>query len=139
MAKSHDIPDAVREALAALMQPKPMRRGSISERRMKCNKPGCPCAENPEARHGPYFSLTRTVSGRTRSRLLSAEQAEIARGQIEAGQEFRDQVEQYWEACERWADAQLEAPEAAPETGAAKKGASKKSSTRKSSQKSRRS
>lgn len=139
MADTHEVPAAVREALAALVEPRPMRRGSFSERYMKCNKPGCPCAQRPQARHGPYFSLTRAVGGSTRSRLLSSEQATLARAQLEAGQQFRKQVEAYWGACERWADAQLDAPTAASETEAAKKGGSKKPSTRRSPPRSKRS
>jgi len=139
MADMHEVPAAVREALAALVEPRPMRRGSLSERYMKCNKPGCPCAERPQARHGPYFSLTRSVEGSTRSRLLSSAQAPRARAQVEAGQQFRKHVEAYWGVCERWADAQLDAPQAAAETEAAKKGGSKKPSTRKSPRRSKRS
>jgi hypothetical protein len=88
-----------------------MRRGSLSERYVKCGKPGCACAEDPKARHGPYYSLTRAVGGRTRSRFLNPEEAQRAREQIERGQQFRRQVEAYWAACEQWADAQLEARE----------------------------
>ncbi len=51
-----------------------MRRGSLSERTIKCSKPGCGCGHDPNARHGPYFSLTRAVEGKTRSRFLTAEQ-----------------------------------------------------------------
>ena len=138
MADTNDAPVAVREALAAMAESRPMRRGSFSERFMKCNKPGCPCAENPEARHGPYFSLTRGVAGSTRSRLLSSEQAQVARNQVEAGQQFRKNVEAYWQACEAWGDAQLDATLAASQE-AAKKGGSKKPSTRKSHRRSKRS
>ena len=109
-----------------------MRRGSLSERFMKCSKPGCACAEDPDARHGPYYSLTRAVEGRTRSRLVSAGQAKIVGMQVAAGQEFRKHVEAYWQACEQWADAQLDAPEAASQE-AAKKGASKRRSKPRSS------
>jgi hypothetical protein len=116
-----------------------MRRGSLSERYMKCSKPGCACAEDPDARHGPYFSLTRGVQGSTRSRLVSAEQAQLVHSQIEAGQEFRKHVEEYWQACERWADAQLDTPEAAFSQEAAKKGGSKRPSRRRSSPRSKRS
>ncbi len=137
MTNTPEVPVAVREALAALAEPRPMRRGSLSERYMKCNKPGCPCAERSQARHGPYFSLTRGVGGSTRSRLVSSEQATLARAQVEAGQQFRRQVGAYWEACEQWANAQLEAPEAASQ-GAAQKRGSKKPSTRKSSPRSKR-
>ena len=51
--------------------------------------------------------------GKTRSRYLSAEQAVLVRQQVEAGQEFRRQLERYWQACEQWGDAQLEDSEAA--------------------------
>lgn len=135
MAKTN-TPSDVRESAAALCEPKAMRRGSLSERYMKCGQKSCRCHDDTEARHGPYYSLTRGESGRTRSRYLSAEQAAVARQQVQAGQQFRDQVEGYWQACERWADAELEVAEVSAQKGA-KKGASKKPSTRKSSPRSR--
>ncbi len=133
------VPAAVAQVVARLAEPKPMRRGSVSERSMKCGQKGCRCQVDPKARHGPYYRLTRSEGGKTQSRYLSAEQAEAARRQVEAGQQFREQVEAYWQACEPWADAQLEAPEAATEQGAAKKGGSKKPSRRKSAPRSKRS
>jgi hypothetical protein len=139
MTDPQEVPADVHQALAALAEPRPMRRGSLSERYMKCNKPGCPCGERPEARHGPYYSLTRIVRGITRSRLLSSEQATLARAQVEAGRQFREQAEAYWGACERWADAQLDTPKATSQGEVAKKGGSRKRSTRKSLRRLRRS
>ena len=127
-------PAAVRDLAAQLAQHRPMRRGSVSERRVKCNKPGCPCADDPDARHGPYFSVSRVVKGKTQSRWLDAEQAKVVRQQVESGQQFRRQIDAYWDACERWADAELESPDAASEE-AAKKGGSKRPSRPKSSRK----
>jgi len=115
-----------------------MRRGSLSERLVKCNRPGCGCALDDEARHGPYYSITRGVGGRTRSRWVAADKVAVARRQVAAGQGFRERLEAYWEACERWADAELDSPQAAS-TEAAKKGGSKRVSTRKSGRKSKRS
>ena len=131
-------PAAVRELARELAKPRPMRRGSVSQRSMKCGRKECRCQHDPQARHGPYYSLTRAEGGKTRSRYLTAEQAELAREQVEAGQEFRKQVEAYWQVCEQWADAQLEDTEAAWE-GAAKKGASKQRSKGRSSPRSKRS
>jgi len=119
------IPAAVRELGAELAKPRPMRRGSVSERSMKCGRRQCRCQEDSQARHGPYYSLTRAEGGKTQSRYLSAEQAALAREQVEAGQQFRRHVEAYWQACEQWADAELKAPEAVSHE-AAKKGASKR-------------
>jgi hypothetical protein len=115
MPDSREVPQRILDLAAQLAQAKPMRRGSLSERYVKCSKPGCPCAKDPDARHGPYFSLTRGVGGRTESRFVSAAQAELVRRQVQAGQQFRRQVEAFWEACEQWANAQLEGPAAATE------------------------
>lgn len=102
-----DAPIAVQTAAARLAHATPIRRGSLSERYVKCSKPSCPCATDDNARHGPYFSWTRQVNGKTQSRFLTREQADVVRRQIDAGQEFRADVEAFWDACEVWADEQL--------------------------------
>jgi hypothetical protein len=112
-----------------------MRRGSISERRMKCGKPACPCQQDVDARHGPYFSLTWAVGGKTHTRYVNSQQVAVLRQQIEAGREFREQVEAYWEACQRWADQELEATATSSEV-AEKKG-SPRPSTRRSATRSK--
>jgi hypothetical protein len=112
-----------------------MRRGSLSERTVKCSKPGCACAQDPKARHGPYFSLTHAVEGKTHSRFLTAAQAELARRQIESGREFREHVDTYWDACQEWADQQL--VEVPASSGEAQKGGSKRSSRKRSPRKSK--
>ncbi len=138
MAATPDVPAPVRTLAARMAAPLPMRRGSLSERYVKCSKPGCACAERPTARHGPYYSLTRTVGGRTQSRFVPAAQTARVREQIAAGQQFRREVDAFWDACEQWADTQLDAPKAAsPE--AVKKRGSTRPSRPKSSPRSRRS
>ncbi|MEO6324233.1 MAG: DUF6788 family protein [Thermoanaerobaculia bacterium] len=94
--------------MASFGEPRAMRRGSVCMRMVKCSKRGCPCAENQDARHGHYYSLTYAMDGKTVSRLLSAEQAEIARGQIEAGRQFLEAVEWYLALCRGRADSELE-------------------------------
>ena len=131
------VPENVRALAARVVEPTPMRRGSVSERYVKCNRSGCPCGEDADARHGPYFSLSRVVKGKTQSRWLDSEQAKIVRAQVEAGQQFRRNVDAYWEGCEQWADAQLDVTEATPQE-VAQKGGSKRPSTSKSSAKSKR-
>jgi hypothetical protein len=105
-----------------------MRRGSINERRMKCGQANCACQRDPKARHGPYYMLTQAAGGKTRSRYVAPEQLPVLRRQIEAGREFRQQVEAYWEACEHWADTELEQTQAAQ--AAEKKGSARASGRR---------
>jgi hypothetical protein len=137
MNDQHPLPEVAQQLAVDLARARPMRRGSLSARYMKCGHVNCRCQQDPEARHGPYFSLTRGAGGTTRSRYLSEEQAVLARTQIEAGQKFRRQVDAFWDACERWADAELEASETASQLEA-EKGGSKRRLRRKSSAKSKR-
>ena len=132
-----DVPPRVRQLARDLADAKPMQRGSLSERMIKCSKPGCACAQDPKARHGPYHSLTHAVEGKTHSRFLSPEQAQLARQQMDAGRKFRAQVDAYWEACEEWADGQL--ADVAASSEEAKKRGSKPTFKTKSSRKSKRS
>ena len=135
MADPSDVPARLHELAATLAEPLPMRRGSLSERFVKCSKPGYPCAADPKARHGPYYSLTRAVRGKTQSRLLSPAESVIVRRQVETGKQFREHINQYWGACEQWADDELSRSTTPREPG--KKGGSKRTSRRKSPRKSR--
>lgn len=136
MPNHTSLPPQVAELSAVLAQPRPMRRGSVNERRMKCGQANCACQSDPKARHGPYYTLTQAAGGKTLSRYVTAEQVPALRRQIEAGREFRQQVEAYWDACEQWADAELKQTPAAE--GGEKKG-SVPSSGRRSAMKSKRS
>jgi hypothetical protein len=132
---SSDVPPRVRQLAADLADAKPMRRGSLSERKIKCSKPGCACAQDPKARHGPYYSFTHAVRGKTRSRFLTGEQADVVRRQIAAGRNFRGHVDALWEACEEWADHEL--AESSGSSGEPKKGGSKRTFKTKLSRKSK--
>ncbi len=137
MAEESAVRKEVERLAGQLAQPRAMRRASVSERWMKCNRTACGCGEQAEARHGPYYSVTWAQSGQTRSRRVSAEQAALVKEQIEADRQFRKAVEAYRKASERWADAQLaELEEQAASTEAAKKGGSKRRWRRRSAKRS---
>jgi len=125
------MPDSNTTVPFSSAEPVPMRRGSVSERFVKCGKSACHCAQDPKARHGPYFSFTHAVKRRTQSRFLSATEATVVRRQIERGQQFRSEVDAYWKRCEQAADQELSNLEAAPQE-AAKKGGFSRSSKRRS-------
>ena len=48
--------------------------GSITIRRARCGKPRCACAADPPSLHGPYIQWTRTVHGKTVTRMLTPAQ-----------------------------------------------------------------
>jgi len=51
--------------------------GTLQQRMMTCGKAQCPCHRDPRARHGPYFCWTSKIKGKTVTRMLSQEEAEI--------------------------------------------------------------
>ena len=48
--------------------------GSVVVRHTRCGKQRCACKEDPPALHGPYLQWTRTVKGKTVTRILTEEQ-----------------------------------------------------------------
>ena len=50
--------------------------GTITERMMRCGKRTCRCRTDPPQLHGPYIQWTRTVDGKTVTKLLTAQQLE---------------------------------------------------------------
>lgn len=53
--------------------------GSLVERETTCGKPGCRCMGDPPRRHGPYHQWSRAVGGKTVTRRLSDDEAELYR------------------------------------------------------------
>jgi hypothetical protein len=49
--------------------------GTLTERRTRCSSPGCRCRADPPVLHGPYYSWTRKIDGKTVTRTLTPEQA----------------------------------------------------------------
>ena len=46
--------------------------GTVLHRQARCGKPRCRCHADPPALHGPFWSWTRKVTGRTVTRRLTA-------------------------------------------------------------------
>ena len=53
--------------------------GTLLERMKLCGKPGCRCAEDPAARHGPYYEWGHMKRGKLVHRTVSPQQAAILR------------------------------------------------------------
>jgi hypothetical protein len=51
--------------------------GTVQRQMLTCGKPQCSCHKDPNARHGPYYYWTSKKNGKTISKKLSREEAEI--------------------------------------------------------------
>ena len=116
------------ELKAKLAQVGDLRPGSLVERYRRCGKAGCHCAAHGAEGHGPSWSLTREVAGKTITRVIPAEAVAHTRQQMAEYQRFRGLVREMVETSEQLCDAKLEVATAASDTEAAKQGAPKKGS-----------
>ena len=83
------------------------RPGSLVERFRRCGKPYCPCAKRGEKGHGPSYSLTRSVKGKTVTKIIPKDQVETTRKQIEEYHRFRQAVGELMEANIKICDTKL--------------------------------
>ena len=82
-----------------------MSSGTLSQRMMKCGKPGCRCATDPAARHGPYFQWIRMREGKPAGRYVSAAQAELLCQAIQNHRKVKKLLREWEENTERLIDA----------------------------------
>lgn len=68
--------------------------GTISLRQMRCGKRRCRCKADTPQLHGPYIQWTRTVDGKTVTKLLTPEQLERYQPWLDNARKLRDLVSQ---------------------------------------------
>src|SRR5882762_3614924 len=106
---------------AGLTQISDLRRGSLTARFRKCGKPNCHCAQKDSPGHGPSYSLTHRVGGKTVTQVIPQGPAvERAKAQIAEYRRFRSLVRELIAVSEQICCAQLWEPEALPATEAKK-------------------
>lgn len=89
-----------------------LRPGSLVGRYRKCGKPGCHCAWPGDKGHGPSWSLTRRVGGKTLTRVIPAGPAvERTREQIAECRRLRRLTQEMIEVSEKLCDAALRGEE----------------------------
>lgn len=63
--------------------------GSVTRRSTRCGTPGCRCHADPPRLHGPYAQWTAKVDGKTVTRRLSEQEAQIYEEWIANDRQFR--------------------------------------------------
>jgi len=93
----------IKESLAAIEL---LCSGTLLHRTKLCGKPGCRCASDPAARHGPYYEWGHMLGGRLVHRMVSAQQAETLRLAIDNHRRAKKLMQQWDSETERIMDAQ---------------------------------
>ena len=86
---SAEPPDALRRARAhiaeirtAILAVDTLCAGTLLRRTKVCGKAGCRCAQDPTARHGPYWEWGHMKGGKLVHRMVSPRQAALLRRAI---------------------------------------------------------
>ena len=79
-----------------------MRSGSITATTGRCGNPNCRCHRAGEAGHGPYYRLTRKVSGKTVTETFSSSAGLVkAQREVDEWRRFRKLGEQLLDVNEQ--------------------------------------
>lgn len=107
---------------ARLAQVDDLRPGFLTARFRKCGKPNCHCAQKDSLGHGPSYSLTHRVGGKTVTQVIPQGPAvERAKAQIAEYRRFRNLVRELITVSEEICSAQLRDPGTVPATVTKKK------------------
>jgi hypothetical protein len=68
--------------------------GSLTRRYTRCTSPGCKCRADPPQPHGPYWQLTRKIDGKTTTRRLTPNEAELYQDWINNDRRMRHLISQ---------------------------------------------
>jgi hypothetical protein len=78
--------DIIKQRIAELGD---LRRGTLSLQYTVCGKPGCRCADTPPRKHGPYYQLSYTSAGKSRTRAVHREHLSTVKRQVRNGARLR--------------------------------------------------
>lgn len=84
------------------------RPGSLIGRYRKCGKLQCHCAREDSPGHGPCWSLTRTVNGKTVTKIIKPEAVETSTHQIAEYHRFQQVIHELVETNVKICDTLLE-------------------------------
>jgi len=93
----------IREALSGIEY---MCSGTLLQRTKVCGKPGCRCAQDPSARHGPYYEWGHMKGGTLSHRAVSAEQAVLLQLAITNHRKAKKLMREWETETERLMDAE---------------------------------
>lgn len=84
-----------------LVQVGELRPGTLSEQYNVCGTPGCRCKASPPDRHGPYYQLSYTRKGKSRTRFVRRENLPAVKKLMTNYARFRSLID-------RWVDLEID-------------------------------
>lgn len=85
-----------------------LRPGSLSKQYNVCGNPNCKCKATPPKKHGPYYQLSSTRKGKSRSKFVRKEDIAAVRIQLKNYAKFRKLTMQWIDLAEELSTLRLE-------------------------------
>lgn len=85
-----------------------LRPGSLSEQYNVCGNPNCRCKEDPAKRHGPYYQLSLTRKGKSRTKFVKKPHLSEVRRQLKNYARLRALVDRWIELSSELCQLRLE-------------------------------
>ena len=85
-----------------------LRPGSLSEQYNVCGNPNCRCKESPANRHGPYYQLSFTRNGRSRTKFVRKQDLREVKIQLKNYGRLRSLVDRWIELSTELCQLRLE-------------------------------
>ena len=102
------VRDKIGGVRAALADSEYLCSGTLHMRMKVCGKPGCRCAQDPQARHGPYYEWGHMIGGKLVHRMVTPAQAELLQHALDNHRRAKQLMREWEEQTERLID--LEVP-----------------------------
>ena len=118
----HELMAKKQQLLSTISGLSSFRPGSLVERYRRCGKPYCHCAQPGARGHGPSYSLTRSVGGKTVTKIIPKNALATVNRQLEQYHRFREAVSELVDTSEKICDIQLEEQKKASRGEAEKRG-----------------
>jgi len=89
-----DYEQRYRELAAQLATIGLIHSGSVTRRYTRCATPGCKCHADPPPPHRPYYQWTAKINGKTVTRRLTENEADLYREWIANDRQLRHLIQQ---------------------------------------------
>ena len=99
MKRQRQLEERIKRIKRQLAELGDLRPGSLSKQYNVCGKPGCQCKDTPPKKHGPYYQLSFTWKGRSKTKFVRRGDVTTVRKQLRNYRRLRELVDK-WVASE---------------------------------------
>ena len=90
-----------------------LRPGTLSEQYNVCGTPGCRCKASPPQKHGPYYQLSLTRRGKSKTRFVRRDELARIKKQLKNYTTLRELVDRWIDLATELSDLNLAGRKAA--------------------------